>query len=62
MFSVPLTQRTLSLQAANSFFPNIPLTLQFRFSYTTAFEKLFFLRSLKLLSREARVKALDIFE
>ena len=62
MSAVPLTQKTLPLQATNSYFPNIPLTLQFRFSYTTAFEKLFFLRALKLLSHDSKLKALDSFE
>ena len=62
MFAVPLTRNTFALQAANSYFPNIPLTLQFRFSCTTAFEKLFFLRALKLLSHASKLKALDSFE
>jgi len=62
MFAVPLTQKTLLLQATNNYWPNIPLTLQFRFSSTTAFEKLFFLRALKLLSHDSKLKALDSFE
>ena len=62
IMAVPLTQKTLILQAFNSYFPNIPLWLQFRFSYTTAFEKLFFLRALKLFSSESKFKGLDSFE
>lgn len=59
---VPLTSKTLALQALNSYFPNIPLLLQFRFSYATAFEKIFFLRALKLLAPEFKLKGLDSFE
>jgi hypothetical protein len=62
MIAIPLTQSTLALQALNSYFPNIPLTLQFRFSYATAFQKLFFVRALKLLSHDSKIKGLDLFE
>jgi len=61
MFAVPLTRSTLKLQAGNSYFPNIPLTLHFRFSYSTAFEKIFFLRTLKFLSLNPKLKSLDFF-
>lgn len=60
--AVPLTSKTLVLQALNSYFPNIPLGLRFRFSYSTAFEKIFFLRALKFLASESKLKGLDLFE
>lgn len=59
---VPLTPKTFVLQTFNSYFPNIPFELQFRFSYTTAFEKLFFLRALKLFSSQPKWRSLDFFE
>jgi len=62
MFGVSLTQNTLTLQGSNNYLSDIPLTLQFRFSCTTAFEKLFFLRALKFLSQDPKLKALDSFE
>ena len=62
IMAVPLTPKTLILQALNSYFPNIPFWLQFRFSYSTAFEKIFFLRALKLFSSESKCKGLDSFE
>jgi len=39
---VPLTKSTFFLQASNSYFPNIPLTLIFSFSCATGFQKIFF--------------------
>ncbi len=62
MLGVSLTQNTLALQGSNNYLSHIPLTLQFRFSCTTAFEKLFFLRALKVLSQDPKLKALDSFE
>ena len=57
---VPLTESTFFLQAKNNYFPNIPLTLKFYFSFTSAFQKLFFLRMLKFLSHDTKVKTLDL--
>jgi hypothetical protein len=62
MYGVPLTQKTLMLQGSNNYLSYIPLKLQFRFSCTTAFEKLFFLRALKFLSQNPKLKALDSFQ
>lgn len=62
MFGVSLTQKTLTLQGSNNYLSYIPLTLRFRFSCSTAFEKLFFLRALKFLSPDPKLKALDSFE
>ena len=59
VFSVPLTKNTYLLQMKNTYFPNIPLKLQFQFSNTTAFQKLFFLRALKVLSPVSKNSALD---
>jgi len=56
---VPLTKSTFFLQASNSYFPSIPLTLIFSFSCTTAFQKIFFLRALKFLSADTKLKILD---
>lgn len=61
LFSVPLTKNTVLLQIKNTYFPNIPMTLQFKFSKTTAFQKLFFLRSLKILSTFSKIAAFDSF-
>ena len=57
---VPLTPRTFLLQAKNNYFPNLPVTLTFSFPFTTAFQKLFFLRLLKFLSPAAKIKNLDL--
>jgi len=43
----------------NTYFPNIPLAFQFQFSNTTGFQKIFFLRALKILSLDPKVPALD---
>jgi hypothetical protein len=61
IFAVPLTERTYSLQMKNTYFPSIPLVFQFQFSNTTAFQKLFFLRALKILSPVSKIPALDSF-
>jgi hypothetical protein len=45
----------------NTYFPNIPLALEFQFSNTTAFQKIFFLRALKILSPDPKVPGLDSF-
>jgi len=59
IFSAPLTKNTSLLQMKNTYFPSIPLSFQFHFSKTTAFQKLFFLRALKFLSFSAKIPALD---
>ena len=61
IFSVPLTKNTSLLQMKNTYFPSIPLSLQFQFSNTTGFQKLFFLRALKVLSPTSKNIALDSF-
>jgi len=59
--SVPLTRNTALLGMKNMYFPTIPLRFQFRFSKTTAFQKLFFLRGLKVLSPVPKYAGLDFF-
>jgi hypothetical protein len=61
IFSAPLTKATLLLQMKNTYFPTIPIHFGFCFSKTTAFQKLFFLRALKILSSITKIPALDIF-
>lgn len=60
--AIPLTKATVFLQAKNSFFPNIPLTLHVQCSNATAFQKLFILRALKILSSEQKIKKLDMID
>lgn len=57
--SAPLTRSTVFLQAKNGYFPNIPLHLHIKFSNTTAFQKLFLLRALKILTSTQQIKNLD---
>lgn len=56
---VPLTPKTWRLQAKNSYFPDFSLKLQFDLPFSTAFEKLFFLRMFKFLSPVPKVKNLE---
>ena len=60
--AAPLTRSTIFLQAKNSYFPNIPLILYVTFSNTTAFQKLFILRALKILTSMQQIKNLDFIE
>jgi len=60
IFSAPLTKKTYLLQMKNTYFPTFALGFKFRFSNTTAFQKIFFLRALKVLSSTAKIPALDI--
>ena len=60
--AAPLTRSTIFLQAKNSYFPNIPLSLHIKFSNTTAFQKLFILRALKILTSMQQIKNLDLIE
>ena len=60
--AAPLTRSTIFLQAKNSYFPNIPLSLHIKFSNTTAFQKLFILRALKILTSVQQIKNLDLIE
>jgi hypothetical protein len=57
---VPLTKGTFLLQPKNNYFLNLPLVLQFQFSKSTAFQKLFFLRFLQILASEQKIKGLDL--
>ena len=61
LFSVPLTQDTYLLQKKNTYFPQIPLTLIFYFSNTTAFQKLFFVRALRILSSLEKITSFRFF-
>jgi hypothetical protein len=61
VFAAPLTTNTALLGMNNMYFPTIPVVFQFRFSKTTAFQKLFFLRGLKLLSPTSKLGGLDSF-
>jgi hypothetical protein len=59
IFSVPLTKSTSLLQMKNTYFPTFSMRLRFCFSNATAFQKVFFLRSLKVLSTRNKILALD---
>jgi len=57
--SVPLTKKTFFLQPQNNYFLNLRLLVQFQFSISTAFEKVFFLRFFQTLNSEQKIKGLD---
>jgi hypothetical protein len=57
-----LMKSTASLQGKNNYFPNFPLTMQITFPNMTAFQKLFFIRSLRIVTAEQKIKGLDLFE
>ena len=54
-----ITHRTAFLQAKNNYFPRISLELRLQFSNSTAFEKLFLLRGLKILNPHQKIKNLE---
>ena len=56
---VPLTKKTFFLQPKNNYFLNLLLLVQFQFSISTAFEKVFFLRFFQTLNSEQKIKNLD---
>lgn len=57
-----LTKSTAYLQGKNSYFPNFALTLHFTLNNITAFQKLFFLRSFKIIQSSQKIKGLDFIE
>ena len=59
ILTAPLTENTFLLQMKNTYFPNIPIMFQFQFSNITTFQKIFFLRALKILSPVQKILALD---
>jgi len=56
----PLTRSTIRLQAKNSYFPYIPLAFNLQFKKATAFQRLFFLRALRIINKESQIKNLDL--
>jgi hypothetical protein len=57
--TVVLTQRISILFATNNYFPEIPLKVRLYWSRSSAFERIFFLRALKVLTSTQRITALD---
>lgn len=57
--TVVLTQRISTLFSANNYFPEIPLKVRLYWSSSSAFERMFFLRALKVLTSTQRITALD---
>ena len=58
----PLTRSTVRLKTKNNYFPNIFLRLGLTFSPSTAFQRLFFVKALKLIHAKPQIKGLDTFE
>ena len=57
--SVILTPRIATLFSTNNYFPEIPLKARLYWSRSSAFERIFFLRALKVLTSTQKITALD---
>jgi len=58
----PLTYSTVRLKTKNNYFPNIFLRVGLTFSPSTAFQRLFLAKALKLIHTKPQLKGLETFE